>query len=321
MKFDPIDRDLAESAVQLFERRYEQIRSVSPVFELNLFEEPSHAETLLDWASNGASVVAHEDGVVHGYIAGRFIKFYGATKALYAPEWAHCVSDEDDKLLTKMYTWLGREGHLSGTTVQIISMFVDDARSRDAMANLEFGVHQIEGVFGSRAAMNGPAMPADVVVRAATPDDLPAIVDLDRKLWEHLNRPPVSLGLDLTAYPHADLDAENAKYKVPRQGAYISVAERGGELVGFMSCRNGAQESRALRNMSVPHVNGAFIREDMRGAGIAQALLSDVLRWAKGESAPNVTVDFESTNPEAAGFWLSQDLRPLVSAFTRRISL
>ena len=51
-------------------------------------------------------------------------------------------------------------------------------------------------------------------------------------------------------------------------------------------------------------ITGAYIRPAYRGRGLAPAILDAALRDYAGRGFERCSVDFESFNPEAAGFWL-----------------
>lgn len=315
MNFSQIDDVLATGAAILFIKHYAALCSKNSVHVANAFEQNQLVEDLLEWSANGASVVAHEDGNVHGFLVGRFINWYHSEAAFYSPEWAHSVTPErNGRLITNMYAWITRSGQLDDSSLHAIGIFAPDSPTGSALSNLEFGIHQIEGVFRGLPDDESQIPPRDIKIRSGVQADLPEIIDLDKQLWAHLANPPTSLELDLSKYPE-----NRSKYQIPRDDSYISVAEVGGKIIGFISSRTGVQESKTLRNPNVPHINGAFVHEDFRDRNVAQYLLQDVFRWADKQSAPHVTVDFESNNVEGAGFWLSRDLEPLVYGMVRRV--
>ena len=314
MNYSQIDESLVPLAASLFITQYEEVCSKNSIHVANAFERSQLTEDLLEWAANGASVVAHQDGKVHGFLVGRFIDWYHSDAAFYSPEWAHGVTPErNGRLLTNMYAWLTRSGQLDNSSLHAVGVFASDTPGISALNNLEFGTHQIEGAFRNSSNDDSSNPPVDVKIRVGIPADLPGIIDLDKQLWKHLISPPTSLELDLAEFPE-----NRSKYQIPRDDSYISVAEIDGEIVGFISCRTGEQESKTLRNPDAPHINGTYVREDLRDRNVAQLLLQDVFRWSAERSAPHVTVDFESTNVEGAGFWLSRDLEPLVYGLVRR---
>ncbi len=309
MQFEKLTERFSEQAADLAVRQFASVCEQDPAYRPDAFSVPDLSRVLVEIADSGVSVVAHEKGQVAGFIAGRFINWYGDNRAIYSPEWAHAAGSS--RSMTDMYAWLGRDGQFDGSSLHAIGTYASDSATRSALTNLEFGNHQIEGVFTDTSPAANPD--AEASVRAATPDDLPDIISLDRQLWQHLATPPTQLDLDLANYPD-----NNPKYQIPRDGSYICVAEISGRVVGFMSCRTGTQESEALRDHEVPHINGAFVAPEHRNSGVAQALLNDIFRWSTEMNAPRVTVDFESANIEAAGFWLSRKFKPLAYGMTRR---
>lgn len=315
MEFIQLNRQFAEKAADLVIAKYRDTCSAHIAFKANAFTSPELAKDLVEWAEAGASVVAHQDGLVQGFIAGRFIDFYKSKKTFYSPEWLHAVGDpKPDRLLNEMYAWLTRSGQLDESAVHVIGVYASDGAMKSALGNLEFGVHMMDGVLTIPSMLNGMKMAGGFTVRAAESSDVPSIIELDKQLWLHLSQPPISLNLDLADYPE-----DNPKYRLPRDGSYISVAEIDRRIIGFISCQLGVQESRGLRDPSIPAINGAFVDINHRDADVGQALLDDIYRHARELSAPYVTVDFESTNVEGSGFWRSRQFTPLAYGMIRRI--
>ena len=315
MKFTPFNEHFAQQAADLVLEKYELIHPSHTALQPNAFTKSVIASDLTEWAGDGASVVAHEGDRLEGFIVGRFINFYQSNNAFFSPDWGHAVANSNpDRVLTEMYAWLTRSGQVDGSTVHAISTYDADSALKTALHNLEFGVHMMEGVLDIPADQTPLSQLEGITIRSAEPDDVNAIISLDKQLWAHLALPPTSLGVEIGDYP-----ADSPKYRVPREGLYVSVAELEGQLVGFISSQLGVQEFTGLRNPKIPAINGAFVHEDHRNTDIGQALLDDIFRHARAISAPYVTVDFESTNVEGSGFWRSRRFTPLAYGMTRRI--
>ena len=315
MEYFTLNERFARQAADLVISNYRSVCAGNRAFMADAFTSPVLAGDLLEWAGKGGSVVAHENGELQGFVAGRFIEFYQSKKTFYSPEWAHGVAGPvPDRVLNGMYAWLTRSGQVDDSAVHIFGVYASEVAMKTAIANLEFGVHMMDGVLSFPPQPIPRELPAGVTIRAAESGDIPAIIDLDRQLWTHLAQPPVSLPLDLANYPE-----NRSKYVIPREGSYISVAEIDRVIVGFVSCRLGLQETRGLRNEAVPGINGAFVDIDHRDNDVGQAMLDDIFRWAKELKAPFVMVDFETTNVEGSGFWRSREFEPVAFGMTRRL--
>lgn len=65
-------------------------------------------------------------------------------------------------------------------------------------------------------------------------------------------------------------------------------------------------------------VNGAYVKPEHRGKGIAKVLLSTIMDWAAKEGLIRCSVDFEATNLEASRFWLKY-FQPVCRSMVRRL--
>jgi ribosomal protein S18 acetylase RimI-like enzyme len=315
MHFTTYTERFAEQAVDLIVSNYRDISSTHRAFNTNSLAPATLTSDLTEWTDNGASVVAHEDGILRGVIVGRFIDFYQSPTAFFSPDWGHAVADsKHDRNWNEMYAWLTRSGQIDSSSVHAIGIYASDHTLKSALTNLEFGVHTVEGVLELPSQPKTNVEIEGFLVRAAGSHDIPGIIELDKQLWQHLSHPPVSLGINLANYPD-----NNPKYSLPRDGSYIAIAEIDHQIVGFISCQLGSQEFSGLSNPQIPAINGAFVDVSHRNTNIARALLDDIFDHARTISAPYVTVDFESTNIEGAGFWRSRQFTPLGYGMTRRV--
>jgi len=97
-----------------------------------------------------------------------------------------------------------------------------------------------------------------------------------------------------------------------------SVGWRG--ITGFMSAEASAQDPKSLMSPAVPHVTGAFLNPEARRTGASNALLEALLDWIHTCGWESATVDFETSNPEGAGFWLGPaGFEPLLYTMVRRL--
>ncbi len=312
MDFSIINSDLAEQAGQIFSDEYQRRRASEDTLNSDLGAPGiKNADYLsgqmVEWANVGGSVVAHQDGVVRGYLVGRFIEWFHASKALYIPEWGSAAdTDNTHRLIGQMYAWLTRSGQLDGSSVHTVTVFSSDHSAISAWSSLGFGAHLMNATRTTRLGETKNGRSA----RAAGHADLHRLSILHQQLRVHLSQPPVHLPPDASEFDRG---------RLPGPGSYTSVAEADGQVVGFMSCRFGAQEAMCLHNDSVPHINGAFLEPKHRGGTVATALLDDVLAWARRNSADRVTTDFETANVEGAGFWLGSGFAPVLTGLVRRI--
>lgn len=167
--------------------------------------------------------------------------------------------------------------------------------------------------FGCQAfwAVREPASipPADFggTIRAATLDDLEAILDLDEILYEHQAATPSFSGLPTP--PREQLRKEELEEW--NDGATYAnlVAEQNGRVVGCVVLYR-----RPFGDLRVPENNVdlafAATRTVVRGSGAGLALAQHALTWAHEHDFRSMTVDWRSVNLLASRFWPRRGFRP-----------
>ena len=208
-------------------------------------------------------------------------------------------------------TWVGR-----GARTHAVSVPIDEALIRDTLAWLGYGIVVIDALRG----LDDPALPAarasappGVRVRRAGPDDLPAVLPLDRGLRRHLLDAPTFLVLQRPQDP----DALAARLADPDVATFV--AEVDGVAVAVLRVGPPADDVAFLvRDPDTASINLAFTRAEHRGGGVAAALLGAAEAWARERGAVRLGVDFESANVLAARFW-THWFTPVVASYLRRL--
>jgi GNAT superfamily N-acetyltransferase len=142
-------------------------------------------------------------------------------------------------------------------------------------------------------------------IRAATRDDIEAIVDFDALLYEHQIASPSFSGF-----------ATPTREELRSEAAGIwdddifnpFLAEIDGRPVGMLGLYR-----RPEGDLRVPegNIDLAFAATDpeIRGAGVGLALAAFGLRWAAEQGFRSMTVDWRSTNLLASRFWPRRGFR------------
>jgi GNAT superfamily N-acetyltransferase len=168
-------------------------------------------------------------------------------------------------------------------------------------------------VFGRQATLAvqevAPAPPHDFggTIRAASPDDLRLLAELERVLWTLLRDPPSYSGLGpLPIEEHEDGWRE--LWERP-EDHWPFVAERDGRPVGAI-----VMYRRPTGDLRVPadNVDLAFATtwEEVRGSGAGVALTNHVLSWASEQGFRSMTTDWREVNLSASRFWPRRGFRP-----------
>ncbi|MBA0050235.1 GNAT family N-acetyltransferase [Streptomyces sp. AJS327] len=133
-------------------------------------------------------------------------------------------------------------------------------------------------------------MASEISIRAASPDDEPALAELDRRTWSTLHsvlprpRPPYPAFYDAT-HPFQD----------------FLVAELGeAGIAGYVQV---ALATPLASNAHVRQIQGLAVDEWARGQGVARALLDAACEWASAQGAERVTLRVLGHNVPARGLY------------------
>jgi GNAT superfamily N-acetyltransferase len=114
-----------------------------------------------------------------------------------------------------------------------------------------------------------------MIYRKANPNDATNIANLHAESWRNTYR-----GMMSDAYLDGNVHAERQthwqkRFDAPTENQYIFVAEKDGELAGFV-CVYGADDAKWGSLIDNLHV-----RPDMKGQGIGKRLIHEGMNWAR----------------------------------------
>lgn len=173
----------------------------------------------------------------------------------------------------------------------------------DVWFRLAFGC---QAVWAVREVAQPEPIRFDGTIRAATPDDLEAMIDFEEILYVHQGGTPSYSGWSTP--PRHELRTEFAG--VWEDESYLPfVASVGERLVGML-----ALYRRPEGDLRVPADNidltFAATRNDVRGSGTGLALTAFALSWANENGFRSMTVDWRSVNLLSSRFWPRRGFRP-----------
>lgn len=142
-----------------------------------------------------------------------------------------------------------------------------------------------------------PDLPG-LVLRTASADDLDRI----RPMWHALYQHQSEHGMLLTL-PEGAYDAW-LKSIVPFLGRFanIVVAERDGEIVGFVAGRIRALPPY-FGSATVGAISEVFVSESHRSGGIGGRLLAFALEWFKAQQITRIELQVVAGNPDGIRFY------------------
>lgn len=145
---------------------------------------------------------------------------------------------------------------------------------------------------------DGDSRAPETSIRRATASDAEDLAALDGRLGAHIRSAPV-----LMPGAHGSSADEWAGWlSKPTAAAFIAAVD--GVPAGFMKAEDPQFDvSYAVQSSEVFAIDGLFVEPRRRGRGIARSLLEAIARDARARGKSLVSVDCETTNPEAFGFW------------------
>lgn len=274
-------------------------------------------EARLDWMVREGSVYAViEGGSMTAFLGGFTVAdFRNEGPGAYSPDW--CMGFADGLSASDA---VGATG-VTRTTRALIRAFLSEAEDeglqahgvsvlasrpevREAFSLSGYGgivldaARPAEELARALAARGGASRAIETSVRRATIADAEALAALDGQLGAHIRSAPV-----LMPGAHGSTAEEWAEWlSKPTAAAFIAIVD--GVPAGFMKAEDPQFDvSYAVQSSEVFAIDGLFVEPRRRGRGIARSLLEAIARDARARGKSLVSVDCETTNPEAFGFW------------------
>jgi GNAT superfamily N-acetyltransferase len=306
--------DVARCA-ELFVERHAARRVANPLYPANLDTVEVVGDLISGWLSSGVGIVAEQDGTLIGYLTGRAVTGLGGVRMSFMWEWAHATrTDAPGTLFSEMYTAWCRLSGRPETTLHMAIVFADDIATHDCLVQTGFGRHLIDGGRAIGAGDIGVASDSSAEVSIPTLGELGVVNEMEAGLHAHLDASPIWRPKS----PGGGHVYDRTWIERPSRGLWVSRSD--GRITGFMSAEAGAQDPKSLMSPPVPHITGAFLKPEARRTGASGALLSALLGWIHESGWKSATVDFETSNPEGARFWLGPaGFKPLLYTMLRRL--
>ena len=280
--------ELRDEAARLLGERFARQRAAEPLLP-DVSDFGAHLP-------DDDGVVATRDGRPVAYLAGA-VDGDGVARVGFGG-----VAASEPEAVRDLYAVMAERWDVSRFVVAVPA---SDGELIDAVFRLAFGcqfmwaVRETDAVGDGRAGLHH--------IRLATPDDLEAVAELDRRLWSLQARPPSYSG---ATAPTREAFLEEWREVWEEPGVYtLFLAEQDGRVVGHLLLYR-----RPDGDLRVPADNidlaNAVTLDDVRGTGVGVALTDHALAWARDNGFRSMTVDWRSVNLLSSRFWPGRGFRP-----------
>jgi ribosomal protein S18 acetylase RimI-like enzyme len=300
MKIEPFQSQHIPAAAELFSANCRELRRAVPVLP-DLMEHPAHVSGYLEWLlGHHAGLVALEGERLLGFLGWMLVERFRDTerKAAYCPEWGHAtVKAVRTTIYRALYREAARQWREAGCHAHALTILAHEGDTLGTWFWNGFGLTVVDAVRSLEPL--GTPNPAGAGIRRASPQDAPDISVLEIEHRRHYSQAPVFMA------PHRPYDAvEIGEFLQTQENSYW-LAEEGGELLGFIRFEGRGEGAAAVvAEDTTIAITGAYFRPERRGGGLASAVLNVALQDYARLGFERCSVDFESFNPEAAGFWM-----------------
>jgi GNAT superfamily N-acetyltransferase len=314
--FEPPDLD---AAARLLAERHRRHRLAEPLLD-PAYEDPAatlpEIEALLR-GDKAAGWVALRDAAVAGYLIG-----IAKTDLTWGPNvWVEAAGHaaEDPALVRDLYAVAAGAWVTEGRPNHHVVVPATDAGLVDAWFTLDFGQQHLHAVVEAPPQTFGVVPRSELIVRPATLEDVPPLIELERVLPTHLTGSPVfsRLAIDSDDEIEAELRSDLVD---PTYQFYV--AEHDGRVIGT-SIACSLEKSSGSIGLSRPDNAGylayAAVLPAARGLGAGRALGDAVLAWSRDQGYRSVATDWRSANIEADRAWRGMGFRPTFRRLHRLI--
>lgn len=309
-----LSTDSIDHLLGAYLRRYELQAKACQVLAstVNAERARSNIEYL---CTNCPGVVAYESGDLVGCLTGYLIDgFKMDARGVYCPEIANFAEGSNPlrtfKLLYKAACDIWKEEKVA---CQAIAAFSYDAPFREALALNEFGIHVMDCIRWS-TPINARSLD-DYTIRRADADDIDDYLRLNDALFDHICAPPIS-----QYYPQRR-SKEVMLERLVDPVRFVWKADYEGRAIGFIQYDLPVDDvCYSVRYNGSAGFSGAFVVPEHRSTGIAELLLETAMEQCRTNGIERASVDFESANAQAHGFW-TRYFEPIVYSYLRRLDV
>ncbi len=267
---------------------------------------------LAPFAENGLGAAALEEGRLVGFLAAcaPFENAFGSTwaRGTFSPAHAHGAAGERrGAIYQRLYQAAAAKWVARGVASHGIALYHHDEAALRAMFTYGFGQRCVDAVRGMEPI---PAPPCPGYTFGELEEARAGEAEpLRRMLAAHMGQSPCFMK-KLPAPAEGEGPASH-------RGERVFAAWQGGRMAAVIACRRGGEHFAAAAP-GVAHICCAFCLLQHRGRGVYQNLLNCLISTLGREGYTTLSVDYESINPAAQGFW-GKYFQPYTAGVVRRV--
>jgi GNAT superfamily N-acetyltransferase len=294
----PLESKHLTAAAKMVTRRYGELTSKVPYLPPRYADPTVVSGLLSDIVQEGLGAAAMADGELAGFLGAWCLPSLLGRPGAFSPEWGNATSEPaaGSRVIDALYSYLAPRWRARGCDSHWISLMADDDFGLECWRWLGFGMVAVDGIRGIDPILSDGTAGG---VRLAGPEDVEAILRLDRSLFQHISGPPIYLHDDTWQTP------EDCQAWLSDEAIAVWIAETDGNAVAYLTIGPSAKDAcTIIRDPGTASILAAYTDEDRRGEGIATDLLQRALEWARTRGYVQCAVDFEPMNPWARRFWM-----------------
>ena len=147
----------------------------------------------------------------------------------------------------------------------------------------------------------GRTIDRNIVVRPAEPADLPLLTELSLRFFDYLKATVAD-----EFWEGAEVEPERARADFEAAFAkdeLVLIASLDGRSAGYLYGRIEPAYVRESPIKQMGYISHCYVREDMRGAGVAAALAQAAEGWFQDRGIEHIELRYSLANKAAAAVW------------------
>lgn len=251
-----------------------------------------------DVVENGLGVAALEGDELIGFLgcSSPWEGAFGQVRGTFSPIHAHATVTQDRaRIYDRLHQAASAKWVVGGVLSHAVGLYAHDATALGSFFDNGFGIRTIDAV-RDVSPIDAPALDG-VVLRQVEAADAEAIAPLHEGLIAHLRQPPMFMPLTVTASPEVMARwIDEARYR------FVAAFDHDRPIAYLRWQAEG--ENFACDDPAMMSITAAYALPEVRGSGVATALLAWLIDWLREHGYERCGVDFESFNYTARNFWL-----------------